>query len=477
MPTAIRPGLSPIVRIEQPVGVAGPRQRRLAFMVALVLAAIALGALPFARVPLPPLPAFLPAYLAAVLVLDVLTAALFLIQFAHARVPSLVSLAAAYLFTGLIVVPHILAFPGVFAPAGLFGAGPQSATWLWVFWHGGFPLLIGLHVLRLRAERVELPLVEHAGRSAGLAAVAIGALVLFLAWVAIVHGDALPTIIRRDDYAALIRSGVGPVVFVLNVAALAALWRAAKGGTSNQLWLTLAMLASLLDVTLTLAAGARYSLGWYVARLNSLVCAGLVLGAMLVEIHRIYGRLARLATEDGLTGLANRREFDQRLAAECRRAARGGTPLALVMVDVDHFKAYNDAYGHQGGDECLRQVACALAGCLHRPGDLAARYGGEELAAILPGTGRDGALDVARRMRAAVEALALPHAKSATAPHVTISVGVAAGDTGMAPDAQALIAAADAALYRAKAQGRNRVMMTDAEVPGLAGRDASQRAA
>ncbi len=172
--------------------------------------------------------------------------------------------------------------------------------------------------------------------------------------------------------------------------------------------------------------------------------------------------LQRLATRDGLTSVANRRCFDDTLDMEWRRASRESRALSLLMVDVDYFKRYNDTYGHQGGDECLRQVAAAMTGAVQRASDAVARYGGEEFAILLAATEPEGALIVAERIRAAVEALALPHSGSEIADHVTVSIGVAsvpATHSGMPAE---LVAAADAALYRAKHQGRNRAVLTAA---------------
>jgi diguanylate cyclase (GGDEF)-like protein len=166
--------------------------------------------------------------------------------------------------------------------------------------------------------------------------------------------------------------------------------------------------------------------------------------------------LDRLARIDALTGLHNRRHFDERLAAETARAVREGTCVALVMIDVDFFKRYNDSYGHAAGDDCLRKVAAALRTVVHRPADMAARFGGEEFAILLPGTARDGALQVAEAARAAVAALFVPHEGNG-ARIVTISAGVACISPGSVDEARSLVEAADGALYRAKEAGRNRV--------------------
>ncbi len=167
--------------------------------------------------------------------------------------------------------------------------------------------------------------------------------------------------------------------------------------------------------------------------------------------------LKHLSQLDGLTGIANRRRFNEYLEQEWRRASRAPQPLALILGDVDHFKNYNDHYGHQAGDDCLSQVAQAMAGATSRTADLLARYGGEEFVAVLPGTTLEGATHIAERMRAAVEELKLPHATSTTADHITLSLGVAASTDTKHTDPGALLAAADAALYQAKEQGRNQV--------------------
>jgi diguanylate cyclase (GGDEF)-like protein len=165
--------------------------------------------------------------------------------------------------------------------------------------------------------------------------------------------------------------------------------------------------------------------------------------------------LEALARHDSLSGLANRRSFDAKLEEEWRESARHNTPLALVMIDVDHFKLYNDHYGHLAGDACLRAVGEALA----RTGEAAivARYGGEEFALLFGGTAMEHAHALAERLRGGIESLALPHVIAPTG-HVTVSVGVAALRAGHGKSAQALIEAADAALYAAKRRGRNTVV-------------------
>jgi diguanylate cyclase (GGDEF)-like protein len=174
------------------------------------------------------------------------------------------------------------------------------------------------------------------------------------------------------------------------------------------------------------------------------------------QLEEANHRLHWLSYVDGLTGITNRRRFEETLELEWGRAKRGGTPLSLIMVDIDHFKLYNDTYGHQSGDECLRDVATSLAKSLNRAGDLVARYGGEEFVVILPGTGVEGATQVAESMRATVEALGIENRESPIRGTLTISLGVATAfpEKGISPEK--LLAAADQALYRAKHEGRNR---------------------
>ncbi|MDR0702075.1 MAG: diguanylate cyclase [Azoarcus sp.] len=180
------------------------------------------------------------------------------------------------------------------------------------------------------------------------------------------------------------------------------------------------------------------------------------------KLEKANHELQRLSAIDSLTGIANRRRFDEALLREWRRCSRSMMPLSLLMLDVDLFKLFNDHYGHQMGDECLKIVAHTLEEATQRPNDMVARYGGEEFATILPDTNAEGALAVGEAMRASIEGLRIDHAWSSVSPVVTISVGAACvipprnGEVGI----YALTKAADDALYRAKEAGRNQVRMS-----------------
>lgn len=176
-----------------------------------------------------------------------------------------------------------------------------------------------------------------------------------------------------------------------------------------------------------------------------------------VELKVKTDLLETFATIDGLTGIPNRRSFDTALQKEWDRAAREGSPLSVLLMDIDHFKGYNDNYGHGKGDECLKSVASALSKTAARPADILARYGGEEFVAILPNTDHPGSVKIAEVFRKTVESLLIPHEFSATTDHVTISVGVHTLIPTPDHDVEYILKQADDALYRSKNEGRNRV--------------------
>ncbi|MBF0204586.1 MAG: diguanylate cyclase [Desulfamplus sp.] len=176
------------------------------------------------------------------------------------------------------------------------------------------------------------------------------------------------------------------------------------------------------------------------------------------ELQTANAELVRIATLDGLTQIANRRKFDEYLATEWKRAVRDKNVISLILCDIDFFKPYNDNYGHQGGDETLRQVAKCIETNSRRPSDLAARYGGEEFVVVLPNTAEEGVFQVAENLRLAVKNLEIPHAHSKVHTCVTISVGVSTMIPTLTDSPKTLIEQADSALYQAKKLGRDRVV-------------------
>lgn len=260
------------------------------------------------------------------------------------------------------------------------------------------------------------------------------------------------------------RTGTEPPLPPVSAAALTttllALGQEAVAGRSN---LTLVAGAATLGLLLVVRQllGVRTSNRWLRERERQLDAE---VRERTRELADVNAQLAQLATIDALTGVANRRRFDAALADMWSSGERAAQPLAVLMLDVDAFKAYNDCYGHAAGDDTLRSVAAAIRTAVKRPTDLVARYGGEEFVVLAAHTAEQGARHIAKTILDSVSAAALPHRASPVAPCVTVSIGVAVCVPSRASTPAALCAAADAALYKAKRQGRNRVVVA-AESP------------
>jgi signal transduction histidine kinase len=267
-------------------------ERRIALGVILLSVAAFAAAVPFARVTLAPVPAFIPAYEAALVLIDIMTAVLLFGQFAQLRAPALVALACGYLFDALIILPHALTFPGVFTPTGLLGAGSQSTAWLYVLWHGGFPLF----VLAYAWLAGRSPPIDDRGAARWTVAVSVAGVVLLVGLLTLLAtaGHALlPVVLRPNgDYSLLVSKGITPTIWLLTLVALAAVWRRRKAAVLD-LWLVVVLFAWLLDVALSAIIGsARYDLGWYAGRSYGLLAACFVLAALLLENNWLYGRLS-----------------------------------------------------------------------------------------------------------------------------------------------------------------------------------------
>jgi two-component system, cell cycle response regulator len=195
----------------------------------------------------------------------------------------------------------------------------------------------------------------------------------------------------------------------------------------------------------------------FLQQLTTQVTIAIQQSELLEKLKHFNQKLHHLATLDGLTGIANRREFDRILQQEWQRLNREKKLMSLIMCDIDFFKLYNDTYGHPAGDFCLKQVAKVLQSAVKRSADLVARYGGEEFAIVLPDTDPEGALFVAQRILQDLQELNIPHSASKIAPHVTLSIGVCTKMSNLEDKISTLIDTTDIALYQAKTEGRNRV--------------------
>lgn len=455
------------------------REARVALVAILVSAAFFFAVLPFAKQPLTPTIGFIASQQAALVVFSLITAALLYSQFNVVRARALLVLAGGYLFTALIAISHTLTFPGIFTPTGLLGAGPQSAAWLSLFMLGGFPLFVMLYaIVKARTGPGTVaprPDKSRVGVLASLA-IAVGAAAA-LTLLATVGRDALPEFAVSEYFSPLERNIVA-AFGVLSLAALGLMWHR-RPHTVLDLWLMVVLCAWIFDIGLgSYFNSGRFDVGFYASHIYGLAAASFLLVFLLIEHGSHYARLVQVSVDlgaanrglealslhDWLTGLANRRYLDTYLGDQIAIAQRHKRTLALIMLDVDSFKAFNDAAGHQGGDECLKRIASALRRTCRRPADLVGRFGGEEFTLVLPDTEREGALYLAETARKAVLQLAIPHPDVDTQ-YITISGGLAMLPRGIPMSAHELIEAADSALFEAKDQGRNRVVVAPDRLP------------
>jgi len=268
-------------------------QRRVPIVVGATLALVVLLAFPSAHQGLVQIPALNSFYTAFALFADFITSYLLFGQFLSTRAPTLAALSATYLFSSLMIVPYTLTFPGIFSPTGLFNASLQTANWLWIFWHAGFPLGIILYVMvdvRYGIVRLRLPQVKVLTVS-----LLLGTLMLFVALslLAIVFSHFLPILIVHGDYHRLNTTGIGPAILVINIVACGAVAWQMRHGTVIQAWLCVAAFAWLFDVILNLSSGSRYSLGWYLARANTMIAVTVVLCSLLYEVSRLYEKITQ----------------------------------------------------------------------------------------------------------------------------------------------------------------------------------------
>jgi len=275
---------------------ASRQQRRLALAIVVLLGAAFLATAPFAAVPLLRSDAFIPAYEAALVVEDLITAALLYAQFAILRLPSLLVLGTGYLFTGLIVIPHMLVFPGLFTPTGLFNASSSSAAWLYVAWHVGFPLAVIAYAF-MSDELRPRTASSQMRRAIVISIVATAVLVLACTWVATGGAALLPQVIAGDRRTSSFPYVSGSV-WLLAVIALAILWWRRRR-TVIELWLAVVLCAWVGEIALSVVlAPARFSIGFYFGRLYGVIAASIVLIVLLSEMIALYARLARaVATE------------------------------------------------------------------------------------------------------------------------------------------------------------------------------------
>ena len=450
-------------------------QQRLAVVV-VVLSAVGFAvAVPFAKVPLGRVEAFMPAYESALIVIDLVTAVLLLGQFVKLRSLAILALAAGYFFDALIIVPHLLSFPGAFGPAGIVGGGAQTTVWLYTFWHAGFPIFVIAYVLLKGADIANAPKATP-GLALGVAT-SVVVLVAALAALTTIGHDALPRLMMNNVYANAayfleIPVWVWNALWIFGVVGLALVLLLRRGLRSVlDLGLAVVLWAWVFDIALSAVLnGGRFDFGFYFGRAYGLLAASFVLMVILLESSGLFNRLAetnaklkgdiaRLALHDALTGLPNRSAFTARLAEALDRAPAGGSTCALLRIDLDEFMEINDVYGHAVGDLLLRAVAYRLQAVAGRA--FLARMDGDEFNLICP---IDGEAPTAESLvEELLAATAGPFEIEGKWLHVSLSIGVAVfPDDGT--DARTLLGNADAALLQAKAAGRGVAHFFDSAV-------------
>ncbi len=320
---------------------AGARERRLALVVVAVSAAIFVAAAPFAKVPLTPVWAFIPVYESALVVNDLVTAVLLFGQFGFLRSRALLVLASGYLFTAFITVAHALTFPGLFAPTGLLGAGPQSTAWLYLFWHGCFPILVVAYALLKDRGRETNQTRSRAGIAIAFSIAAVLVVVCGLTLLATMGQESLPAIMQGNRYTPT-AIGVISSVWALSVVALVFLWQR-RPHTVLDVWLMVVLCAWIFDIALSAVLNAgRFDLGFYAGRIYGLLAASFVLMMLLIENSMLYGRLVETHGKHARR-LSILHEIDRAVAAEeTPRAIAGaaiqplrevlGVPRAIVNI-------------------------------------------------------------------------------------------------------------------------------------------------
>ncbi|MGZ5795175.1 MAG: MASE4 domain-containing protein [Croceibacterium sp.] len=322
------------------------RQKQLAGVIAATASLAFVATVPFARVPLAKMPAFIPSYQSALFFIDLITAVLLFEQFVRLRSPAILALASGYLFDAFLVVVHTLTFPGAFTPTGLLGAKMQTTAWLYVFWHGGFPLFVAGYALLRRREADGVAAITRPGSAIALAVAGVTALAAALATLATAGHDLLPVVMDGNNYSQLVTKGVSPAVWALTLIAMATLWH--RPQRVLDLWLMVVMGIWLLDIGLAAVIGSsRFDMGFYVGRIFGLIAASFLLITLLVEMARLHASALGAAAdaERRFADLARARASKQR-ADRARRSGifcRAPEHCALRRVACDRVSRRGSA--------------------------------------------------------------------------------------------------------------------------------------
>jgi diguanylate cyclase (GGDEF)-like protein len=391
---------------------------------------------------------------------DMLTAFLLLVQFFVGGSVALGILATAYAFTSYMTWAYVAAFPGLLRTAPLAHGDQQVSVYLWTIWHCSFPIMLivaevyGLqagHIASRRKIRIATALISVLTPAAAFATAAL----------VYAHRAELPPMGIGLLLTPLWQQAVVPTVLMLNGLALFVLL-VRRSLTALSLWLCVAVFAEALDAILNLNTG-RYSYAWDVGKCITVVTSSVVLVMILCDIVGLYGQLDRVARVDVLTGLPNRRAFEEHLLFVFKNANRLRGSLAVLVIDIDFFAAYNVANGRAVADNALTTVALEIGRCATRPLDLVARYGGTKFVAVVPNTPLAGVRIIAERIRSSVESFTIVGSEQSS---LTVSVGFTQVPDASTTECTALLASAERALGEAKRLGSNTVVFGSVERPG-----------
>ncbi len=368
---------------------------------------------------------------------------------------------------------YIFEFPGLNGSVTASSADQQLSACFWAVWHTTFRLLVIVTTV------LDPDLRERAGTNRAIARTLGTAIMLSITSSVVTVGAMLafkthlPKLVDGGHLTATFSHIVAPGAAALNAACCIALVRRGRNLTALQLWLLVAVVAEMLDSFLNAYAPYRFSYGWYIGKLETVLTSSVVLAVLVSEVTTISRCLTELAVMDSLTGLHNRRAFDEQLETMLRYARRLSSGLGLIVLDVDFFKGYNDAYGHAAGDECLRRIAAVLRTVACRPLDHVSRYGGEEFVILVPDTSCSGTELLAQRLVSEVFRSSIAYA-SYDRRVVTVSAGTAHIAGSPSPAANDFFELADAALYEAKRLGRNTSVMRETPLAEQSRRDAPE---
>lgn len=365
-------------------------------------------------------------------------------------------LASGYLSISFLAFTHTLFLPGIFFSANLFPENSQISAWLWIVWHLIFPIFIILYSLvNLGKLSCSYKLSQWIFRFTPIG--------IFLLIILLINIEPLLPMLIVDGKYGSYQSVDSVLIFLLTAFSFILLIKSRGLNNRQDLWLTLAIIVHGLDVFYGIVGEARYSLGWYLGMISSVISSSIILSVFIYQIFNIAQsknqenlHLKDISELDPLTGIANRRKFNLLYRELWNLSFQQQKPICLILLDIDHFKSYNDSFGHPSGDLCLIKIAKILSDILKRKADFATRMGGEEFALLLYGAPEKINREIAEESRKAVESLRIPYSANSTA-YVTVSVGYGTIIADQTITPEAFYNMVDQALFKAKAEGRNRV--------------------